>query len=155
MAQNPALPQGINPHRMLEPEMLEVCSKTWDITTHTKSALERRFDLLQAEVLHRRCVGASVLQQSGQHPLGVNWGPSRRDFKEQVSQQMRLYRHIRAQWEDRRTYWGLRDKARSPHPDLATVIIDSMDRSKYGMPQWPGGRGPKDAEKLQGAQLAL
>jgi len=50
--------------------------------------------------------------------------------------------HLRDQWADRAIYWCLRARARS-EKDVLLVIGDGMDKSKFGIPSWEGGRAPK------------
>jgi hypothetical protein len=53
-----------------------------------------------------------------------------------------LVTHLRDQWRDRAVYWSLRARART-EGDVLALIGDGMDKSKFGIPQWEGGRTPK------------
>ena len=63
---------------------------------------------------------------------------------EHISACSALVTHLRDQWRDRAIYWGLRARART-EKDILCVIGDGMDKSKFGIPQWEGGRAPKHA----------
>lgn len=39
--------------------------------------------------------------------------------------------------------------------DIATLILDGMERRKFALPKWPWGRTPKDAEKYHRPVLEL
>ena len=39
--------------------------------------------------------------------------------------------------------------------DIITGIIDGMDRSKFSIPRWQGGRAPKGAERLSRPSLEV
>ena len=47
------------------------------------------------------------------------------------------------QYMDRCLYWSLRWASRHGSFNVLTIIIDSMDKSKFGIPQWPNGVKPK------------
>lgn len=53
-----------------------------------------------------------------------------------------LHGHLRDQFRDRAVYWSIRSRARAEH-DILSMICDGMDKSKFGIPQWVGGRVPK------------
>ena len=66
----------------------------------------------------------------------------------------RLREHYKEQYLDRCVYWALRSASRrsrpppSPtSPDVLCIIVDSMDKSKFGMPRFPFGRISKDLAK--------
>ena len=56
-----------------------------------------------------------------------------------------LVDHLRLQWLDRQVYWSMRSRARTER-DVLCLISDGMDRSKFALPQWDGGRAPKLGE---------
>ena len=64
------------------------------------------------------------------------------DFETHADLCDQLLRHFNGQWLDRRVYWAARDRSFTEQ-DLMTVIIDSFDRSKLVLPQWPYKRVPK------------
>ena len=53
-----------------------------------------------------------------------------------------LHAHLRDQYRDREIYWSIRARARSER-DVLSLIMDGMDHSKFGIPQWADGRMPK------------
>ena len=67
----------------------------------------------------------------------------------------RLREHLRMQYADRCLYWSLRWASQRGNLNLLTVIIDSMDKSKFGLPQWPHGQKPKLVDELVRPTLTL
>ncbi len=53
-----------------------------------------------------------------------------------------LMQHLQAQWADRKRYWALRARAQR-QKDILCLIVDGMDRTKFALPRWAGGRAPK------------
>lgn len=60
-----------------------------------------------------------------------------------------LLRHLAGQWADRSVYWQSRARAKTSR-DVLTMIGDGMDKSKYLLPRWTGGRAPKPVESFSG-----
>ena len=58
-----------------------------------------------------------------------------------------LRKHLRDQYADRCLYWGTRWASRQ-FMDILTIIIDSMDKSKFGLPRFDYHRMPKFLEPL-------
>jgi len=58
-----------------------------------------------------------------------------------------LREHLRDQYADRCLYWGMRWASRQ-FMDILTLIIDSMDKSKFGLPRFDYHRMPKFLEPL-------
>ena len=54
-------------------------------------------------------------------------------------------RHLAGQWSDRAVYWQGRSRAKT-NRDMLCMIADGMDKSKYLLPRWAGGRAPKPVE---------
>lgn len=67
----------------------------------------------------------------------------------------RLKEHLRMQYTDRCLYWSLRWASKQGSLNVLTVIIDSMDKSKFGIPQWPHGVKPKLLDELIRPTLTL
>lgn len=55
-----------------------------------------------------------------------------------------LLRHLAGQWADRSVYWQSRARAKTSR-DILTMIGDGMDKSKYRLPRWTGGRAPVES----------
>ena len=70
-----------------------------------------------------------------------------RSSTHQIQAHLDYLLHLNPQLAVRRCYWGIRSRARLHH-DVLSVITDGMDRSKFRLPRYPGGRTPKDSEKL-------
>jgi hypothetical protein len=82
---------------------------------------------------HSMCQTCSELKTIARHAESLD---------EHISACGRLVTHLRDQWRDREVYWNLRARARA-EKDVLLIIGDGMDRSKFGLPQWDGGRAPK------------
>ena len=54
-------------------------------------------------------------------------------------------RHLAGQWSGRAVYWQGRSRAKTSR-DILRMIADGMDKSKYLLPRWTGGRAPKPVE---------
>lgn len=63
-----------------------------------------------------------------------------------------LRRHLQDQFADRRIYWSLRHASRR-RDDVLTIIIDSMDKTKFAVPRWQWARKPKNLESLNRPRL--
>ena len=75
-------------------------------------------------------------------------------MQEQVEAQIAYLHHLQHQLQDRETYWGIRARARL-QADIVSIIADGMDRSKFRLPRFPGGRTPKDCEKYHRPVMEL
>ena len=69
------------------------------------------------------------------------------DLKAHLVAADQLLRHLSGQWADRKVYWTSRSRAKTSR-DLLVMMCDGMDKGKYHLPRWSGGRAPKQAESL-------
>lgn len=75
--------------------------------------------------------------------------------EERLSAAAQLRRHLRDQYLDRCIYWSLRWASRQHDLGVLTVIIDSMDKTKFAWPRLDLKRLPKELEHLQRPRLVL
>jgi hypothetical protein len=71
-----------------------------------------------------------------------------------MSSANKLKIHYQDQYLDRCLYWSQRFASRSGH-DVLTVIIDSMDRTKFAWPRWPFAKLPKNLDGRARPRLVL
>lgn len=67
---------------------------------------------------------------------------------EKLEAARRLRAHIRDQYADRMIYWALRFASQRPDSEVLTIIIDSMDKTKFAIPRWKFSRKPKFLDNL-------
>ena len=72
---------------------------------------------------------------------------SRVDMAGKLAWVRQLREHLRDQYADRCLYWGMRWASRQ-FMTILTIIIDSMDKSKFGIPRFEYHRMPKFLEPL-------
>ena len=70
--------------------------------------------------------------------------PHSQDFCQHAKLCDELLGHYHLQWKNREQYWLARSRSQTQR-DLLTGIIDSYDKSKLQLPQWPFKRCPKRA----------
>lgn len=63
-------------------------------------------------------------------------------------------RHLSGIYADRQVYSQYKLRA-SNQRDIINLIVDSMDRSKFKLPRWPGGRCPKSMETRKRPDMEL
>ena len=66
------------------------------------------------------------------------------DFHEHAKLCDALMSHYHSTYLDRRVYYAARDRAECIG-DMLTCIVDTFDKSKVSIPQWPLRRAPKRA----------
>ena len=69
----------------------------------------------------------------------------RGDLGKKLHHASRLREHLRAQYHDRCMYWSLRWASRQRQQVLC-IIIDSMDKTKFGVPRYPFSDKPKELD---------
>lgn len=94
---------------------------------------------------HAQCQTCWELQQTLRSHKG--WG-------EKVQAARTLRQHYQDQYADRCIYWSLRWASRHQSDSILVIIIDSMDRAKFGWPRWHG-RLSKDLARHIRPKLVL
>ena len=89
------------------------------------------------ESSHSACTVCQRLKAKLKHAKDINTHAKNADL---------LMRHLQGQFLDRSTYWSARTHAKRDM-DILTIITDSMDRGKFLLPKYQGGRTPKDLVK--------
>ena len=69
----------------------------------------------------------------------------RGDLGKKLHHASRLREHLRAQYHDRCMYWSLRWASRQ-RQQVLSIIIDSMDKTKFGVPRYPFSDKPKELD---------
>ena len=65
-----------------------------------------------------------------------------------------LQKHLQHQYLDRCVYWSLRQASES-QKNVLTIIIDSMDKTKFAFPRWHFKRLPKGMDQAARPKLVL
>jgi hypothetical protein len=88
---------------------------------------------------HSQCAVCHLLRSEIRHS---------KTLQEHINKSDQLLRHLADQWRDRETYWSMREAAKQQGGSNTWVgIMDGMDRQKYAIPRWHGGREPKGSER--------
>lgn len=72
---------------------------------------------------------------------------ARGDVAAKINHARLLRQHIRNQYQDRLINWGLRFASRQ-YQDVLTIIVDSMDKTKFAVPRYEFPEHPKELESL-------
>lgn len=86
------------------------------------------------------------------HLLGERLHAERGDLVKKMDYARQLRAHLRDQYADRTLYWSMRWASRM-HMDVLVVIIDSMDKTKFGIPRFNYHRLPKWLDKTHRPKL--
>ena len=84
--------------------------------------------------------------------LKVSMKEARGDLAKKLRYAQLLRAHIRAQYQDRVLYWSLRFASRQ-YQNVLTIIIDSMDKTRFSIPRFPFGEKPKELEGFNRPKL--
>ncbi|CAK8999282.1 Uncharacterized protein SCF082_LOCUS6127 [Durusdinium trenchii] len=83
---------------------------------------------------HSKCTICSRLKSKIKHAT---------DIEKHLQACDQLMRHLAGQFQDRACYYEFRHRAKTTG-DILCLIVDSMDRGKFALPRYVGGRVPKD-----------
>ena len=70
---------------------------------------------------------------------------ARGDLAAKVQYAGKLREHLKAQYQDRCLYWSLRWASRQ-YQDVLVIIVDSMDKTKFGIPRYKFSERPKELD---------
>ena len=77
-----------------------------------------------------------------------------KDIQTHASAADKLMRHLAGTFADRQVYMQHKSRAATQR-DVICCIVDSMDKSKFRLPRFAGGRVPKALEKKKRPELEL